>query len=87
MIERLRAALHTLGSLRPDEPSAAQSALVAECADALRLQLDCMQAELTPAQRDALHALDDALADGRVPPATVAAAARRASQALGEDVV
>ena len=44
----------------------ARGGLVAECADALRLELDCPQQELTPRERASLRALDDALANGSV---------------------
>lgn len=61
-IERLRSTLASLRALPPDELSSPASEPVRrDCADALRLQLDCMQAELAPAERDALLALSDEL--------------------------
>lgn len=57
--------------------------LVADCADAVRLELDCPQMDLTPAQRATLHRLGDALEDADARPAAVAVAARETCAALG----
>ena len=51
MIQRLLDGLRAL----VDAPHDAHAA--ADCADAIRLELDCMQQELTPAQRAALRRL------------------------------
>ena len=51
MIERLVTGLRTLAALPAAEPpDDAARQLVADCADAVRLELDCPQQELTPAQ-------------------------------------
>ena len=62
MIERLVATLRELsraGALDLGDPATRR--LVADCADALRLELDCMQQALAPAEREALHALHEVI--------------------------
>lgn len=56
-----------------------------DCADALRLELDCPQQRLTAGERDALVRLSDLLeTTGSKPDApAVVAAARSACEALG----
>lgn len=56
-------------------------ALAGDCADALRLELDCPQQEFTSAQRATLRALDDALATDSA--AETIRAAAKACVALG----
>jgi hypothetical protein len=53
-----------------------------DCADAVRLALDCMQEEHTPAQRMALERLSDLLEEGNASPHLLTDAARRAQEAL-----
>jgi hypothetical protein len=56
----------------------------ADFADAVRLQIDCMQQELSPAQRAALHRLLESLEAPAAPDAVaITAAARRVSALLG----
>jgi hypothetical protein len=57
--------------------------LVADCADAVRLELDCPQMDLTPAQRTSLRRLGDLLEDASASPARIAVAAREACTVLG----
>ena len=62
MIDRLVTSLRALAALPPAElhtPAARRAA--ADCADALRLELDCPQQELTPGQRSVLRRLGDLL--------------------------
>jgi hypothetical protein len=84
MIERfvstLRALLTLPVSALGDEPA---RALVADCADAARLELDCPQQDFTVAQRASLRVLCDALEDEGAAPDTVARAACAAAAALG----
>ena len=62
MIERLVSTLRALADLAPDaEATGDVSRLAEDCADALRLELDCPQQELTAGQRQSLIALGDAL--------------------------
>jgi hypothetical protein len=62
MIERLVTTLRALADL-PADANAADDVdrLAADCADAVRLELDCPQQEFTAAQRRSLVALGDAL--------------------------
>lgn len=84
MIARLRATLVALEAALDDgESRSSVDALAAECADALRLQLDCMQADLSPSQRDALHALGEVLEDDSASRVAIAEVIRRAAVALG----
>jgi hypothetical protein len=85
MIERLVATLRQLAALDDGELASPRHAGVrGDCADALRLELDCPQQSLTPAQRIALTRLSDAL-EADAPAATTGAAVRAAitSLALG----
>ena len=78
MIDRLATSLRALAALPPAElhaPAARRAA--ADCADALRLELDCPQQELTPGQRSVLRRLGDLLDEeplGEAVPRTAAAA-------------
>ena len=74
MIERLTAGLRQLGNLGAEEIASPRYAqLRGDCADALRLELDCPQQSLTPAQRYALTRLSDALEAGGASDELVAA--------------
>lgn len=60
MIDRLRATLGTLSTLGADDlVSPGAEPLRQDCADSLRLQLDCMQAELGATDRATLQRLND----------------------------
>lgn len=60
MIQQLLSTLPRLAILSDAElASAAARRLLDECADALRLQLDCPQQELTSMQRDKLRQLSE----------------------------
>ena len=62
MIERLTTNLDTLARMSPAELATEQGGRVAaDCADAIRLELDCPQQELTSDQRELLSALGDLL--------------------------
>jgi hypothetical protein len=76
MIQRLLDGLRAL----VDAPHDAHAA--ADCADAIRLELDCMQQELTPAQRASLRLLLESI-DADAPPEDLRHAAVDASSALG----
>ena len=85
MIERLLTTLRFLAYTAPPDLSPEdRGRAAADCADAIRLELDCPQQELTPLQRDTLTALGDLLdlapdADGTA----LRDAARSAARALG----
>ncbi len=82
MIERFTATLRQLAALADGELASPRYAgLRGDCADALRLELDCPQQSLTPAQRIALTRLSDAL-EGAEPSEGLARAVREASRAL-----
>ena len=62
MIERLVTSLRQLAALSEEDLASARFAgLRGDCADALRLELDCPQQSLTPAQRSVLTRLNDVL--------------------------
>ena len=82
MIERLQVTLRALAGAPRDDP-AAFARLCDDCADALRLALDCMQQELARPQRDALALLNAMLDDPSPDPAAVRVAARDACDSLG----
>jgi hypothetical protein len=82
VIHRLVTSLRALAALPLDAP-AADPSLVADGADAVRLELDCPQQDLTPAQRASLRRLGEALEDGGTPAADLGRAAREACAALG----
>jgi hypothetical protein len=84
MIERLRTTLLALAARPATAPTDdAVAHVVADCADALRLQLDCPQQELTPRERAALHDLREVLDEEHASAAAVQRAAGRAAAALG----
>jgi len=83
MIERLTTTLRAIAARSPSELTSDDSRrLAADCADAVRLELDCPQQELTTDQRRALLTLGDAL-ETSSDPNTVRDAAVTASKALG----
>jgi putative acetyltransferase len=83
MIERLTTTLRAIATRSPSDLTSNDGRrLAADCADAIRLELDCPQQELTTDQRRALVALGDAL-ETSADPNTVRDAARAASTALG----
>ena len=62
MIERLTTNLDALARLAPAELATERgSRIAADCADAIRLELDCPQQDLTSDQRELLSALGDLL--------------------------
>ena len=84
MIERLTTGLRRLASLPFRAPGdEAYARLLGDCADAVRLELDCPQQTLTVPQRLALSGLSDLLEQPDAPREDVIAAARHACQALG----
>ena len=84
MIQRFLTTLRALAALpAPELGTAPGRRLAADCADAVRLALDCPQQELTARQRAALRALSDALEDGDASAATVVRAVREACVAVG----
>ena len=84
MIERFLTSLRTLAALpAPALDTAEGRTVAAECADATRLELDCPQQELTPAQRACLHRLGDALDSEPMSVGDVQRAVRDACESLG----
>jgi hypothetical protein len=82
MIERLVTSLRQLAALDDDELASLRFAgQRGDCADALRLELDCPQQSLTPAQRFALKRLSGVLEADRAS-AELVDAVREASRAL-----
>ena len=62
MIERFVTSLRALAALPAGELHTAPARrLAADCADALRLELDCPQQDFTPGQRSVLRRLGDLL--------------------------
>ena len=78
MIQRLLDGLRVL----VDAPDDARAA--ADCADAIRLELDCMQMELTPTQRSALRRLLESI-DSESPSEHVRRCAVEAASVLGAE--
>jgi hypothetical protein len=84
MIERLHAGLRALVQLSPEELEAAGSeSLRRDCADAVRLELDCRQLELGVSAREVLGRLSDLIESSAVPGAELASAIRAAVAVLG----
>jgi hypothetical protein len=84
MIERLTKGLRRLAALPVHDLGDASGArLLGDCADAVRLELDCPQQALTAPQRLALSRLSDLLDQSEPPGEAVIAAAHRACLALG----
>lgn len=82
VIERLASTLDALARSSGAEDAGMLARLHADCADAVRLELDCMQQSLTPTQRAALARLDDVLESPARDPAEAARLARAALAAL-----
>lgn len=83
MIERLRTTLPLLAVMSDAERvSATGRQVLGDCADALRLELDCPQQELTMTQRDALRRLSELVESDAVDGAALRAAARASCVAL-----
>ena len=83
MIERLVTGLRRLADASPaDLDTDVGAQLCGDCADAVRLELDCPQQSLTPSQRSALSRLSDALEDSTTTAGDLVAAARAAHAAL-----
>ena len=83
MIDRLVTGLRELATLPAVHlETASGKQLMGDCADAVRLELDCPQQSLTLAQRTALSRLSDALEGSGTPPVEIVAAARAACAAL-----
>jgi hypothetical protein len=84
MIERLVTSLRELAAASPAEVASDATARVrGDCADALRLELDCPQQSLTPSQRSTLVRLSDVLDDQATPAFELLTAVRAAVDALG----
>ena len=83
MIDRLVTGLRELATLSAVQlETASGKQLMGDCADAVRLELDCPQQSLTPPQRTALSRLSDALEESGTPSGEIVAAARAAYTAL-----
>jgi len=83
LIERLTTNLGALARLSPAElATEGGSRVAADCADAIRLELDCPQQELTSDQRELLAALGDLL-DTSMRDERVVRIASAACRALG----
>jgi FixJ family two-component response regulator len=83
VIERLARSLRELSVLTPDElASASRTRERADCADAVRLELDCMQKSLTTRERDVLSRLSDDLEARDVDGETLAASVQAAWDVL-----
>jgi hypothetical protein len=83
VIARFVDTLRALAALPPAELSGdAGRRLVADCADAVRLELDCPQQDFTREQRAVLRRLGDALDDAHAPPESIGRAVREACAAL-----
>jgi hypothetical protein len=79
MIERLRTSLFALHALTPRElGDSAHEQLRGDCADALRLELDCPQQSLTDAQREPLARLREILDEPEAPSAELVKAVHEA---------
>ncbi|MFL5613959.1 MAG: hypothetical protein ACJ796_09900 [Gemmatimonadaceae bacterium] len=82
MIDRFVTTVRALASVSPSQLGERDGReLVADCADALRLELDCPQQDFTAGQRASLRALDAALAGGSAE--DVRSAAAETCAALG----
>jgi hypothetical protein len=83
MIQRLVASLEGLARLAPDGLLTAHGrALARDCADALRLELDCPQEALRGDQRASLRRLSDLLEDDGAAGAQIVEAVRQARAVL-----
>jgi hypothetical protein len=83
VIDRLVTGLRELATLPPVElDTEAGKRLLGDCADAVRLELDCPQQSLTVDQRTALSRLSDALEESSTSSGGIVAAARAAYATL-----
>ena len=83
MIEKLVTGLRELATLPTVQlDTEIGKRLLGDCADAVRLELDCPQQSLTVIQRAALSRLSDALEESGTPSGEIVAAARAADSAL-----
>lgn len=83
MIERLVRSVRELSALTPDElASPSRTRDRADCADALRLELDCPQQNLTSRERAVLARLSDELEARDVDAASLADSLRAARAVL-----
>jgi hypothetical protein len=73
--------LATLSAVQVDTETGKR--LLGDCADAVRLELDCPQQSLTVTQRAVLARLSDALEESGTSGSEIVAAARAACAALG----
>lgn len=77
VIDRLRSTVRALGTLRADEIGRPEhEALRRDCADSVRLQLDCMQADLVASERYAFERLHLLLEEPGAPGSEILAAVR-----------
>jgi hypothetical protein len=84
MIQRFVTSLRALAALpMPGLTDETGRRLRADCADAVRLELDCPQQEFTRAQRARLRVLSEVLDDESVPPLDVVHAVRETCATLG----
>jgi hypothetical protein len=84
MIERLVTSLQMLVRADAEQiEGLVEGPIGRDCADALRLELDCPQEALSPEQRAILSRLSHLLEEGGAPAPVIAAVARGAGNALG----
>lgn len=84
MIERLHPSLRALSRLSAEELESAEAEPVRrDCADALRLELDCRQLELGASERDVLAHLSDLLEASAYNGVELMAAVRAAAAVVG----
>ena len=84
MIQRFVTTLRALAALPTSDLTSSEGrALVADCADATRLALDCPQHDLTPSQRATLRRLSELLEDADSREHDIAAVVRDACIVLG----
>jgi hypothetical protein len=83
-MERLRTCLRALSRLSTEELESAEAESARrDCADALRLELDCRQLELGVSEREVLTHLSDLLEASPYDGVELAAAVRAAAGVLG----
>ena len=83
MIERALVTVRALSALAPGTLDTTEgTTLAGDCADALRLELDCPQQELTATQRRLLTRLSDLLEAGTAHESDIRATAQQALSAL-----
>lgn len=83
MIERLQASLRALSRLSAEDLESAEAESIRrDCADALRLELDCRQLELGASEREVLAHLSDLLEASAYNGVELMAAVRAAAVAV-----